>query len=390
MSAEQELERLLDRCERIYGDVALEEVKAWKAAHPGRPAIGHLPVYVPREVIHAAGALPVALQGGGDQVDIVRGDACFQSYICHLPRSTVELGLQGELDLLEGLVFPSTCDVIRNLSGIWQLLFQGKYVRYLDLPQALNDTGGLFYLEDLEGLMNDVAARANQKPDKAAVAASIRLYNRNRRALQLLYELRAEAPQLVAADEAFLVARAGGQMEVSAHSDLVETFVSLARKRNRRKEDRIRVVAIGAFCEQPPLGLLRTLERSGCYVVDDDLNLGARWIQGDVEPGDFPLKALSKAYLVQSTWASVRFEDEQFRGDQLVARVKALRADGVIFAAPSFCDPALLDQPPLQKALTDANLPFISFKYAENTGQFQGFREQAGTFSDSLKLWGTT
>jgi len=59
----------------------------------------------------------------------------------------------------------------------------------------------------------------------------------------------------------------------------------------------------------------------------------------------------------------------------------------VIFAAPSFCDPALLDRPMLAGALTRANIPHISFKYAENSGQMQPIREQAGTFADSIKLW---
>ena len=63
--------------------------------------------------------------------------------------------------------------------------------------------------------------------------------------------------------------------------------------------------------------------------------------------------------------------------------VRRVRADGVIFAAPSFCDPALLDQPPLSRALEAAQIPFTLFKYAENTGQFQSIREQVGTFSDS-------
>jgi benzoyl-CoA reductase subunit C len=58
----------------------------------------------------------------------------------------------------------------------------------------------------------------------------------------------------------------------------------------------------------------------------------------------------------------------------------------VLFAAPSFCDPALLDQPMLQAALDSARIPHTAFKYSENTGQFQGVREQAGTFSDALKL----
>jgi len=41
----------------------------------------------------------------------------------------------------------------------------------------------------------------------------------------------------------------------------------------------------------------------------------------------------------------------------------------------------------LQKALERAGIPSMSFKYAENTGQYQPIREQAGTFSDSIRLW---
>jgi len=59
----------------------------------------------------------------------------------------------------------------------------------------------------------------------------------------------------------------------------------------------------------------------------------------------------------------------------------------VIFAAPSFCDPALLDQPMLQDGLDRRSVPWTAFKYAENLGQFQVIREQAGTFADSIKLW---
>jgi benzoyl-CoA reductase subunit C len=68
--------------------------------------------------------------------------------------------------------------------------------------------------------------------------------------------------------------------------------------------------------------------------------------------------------------------------------VAAARADGVIFAAASFCDPALLDRPMLRDGAEKAGIPCIAFKFAENSGQFQQFREQAGTFSDSIKLWG--
>jgi hypothetical protein len=43
-------------------------------------------------------------------------------------------------------------------------------------------------------------------------------------------------------------------------------------------------------------------------------------------------------------------------------------AEGVIFAAPSFCDPALLERPMLQTCCSEHNIPYTAFKYAENSG----------------------
>jgi len=88
---------------------------------------------------------------------VIQGDAYYQSYICRIPRSTIEMGLTGRLDSLDGMLFPSTCDVIRNLSGMWQILFKDKYVRYFDVPQNYDDeVGGRFYrhgkITQLEGL----------------------------------------------------------------------------------------------------------------------------------------------------------------------------------------------------------------------------------------------
>jgi benzoyl-CoA reductase subunit C len=38
-------------------------------------------------------------------------------------------------------------------------------------------------------------------------------------------------------------------------------------------------------------------------------------------------------------------------------------------------------------AMDREGIPWTAFKYAENSGQFQVIREQAGTFADSIKLW---
>jgi benzoyl-CoA reductase subunit C len=82
-----------------------------------------------------------------------------------------------------------------------------------------------------------------------------------------------------------------------------------------------------------------------------------------------------------------RYIDRDEKGRDLLERVEASGAEGVLFGAPSFCDPALLDQPMIVKALERVGVPWTAFKYSENGGQFQVIREQAGTFADSIKLW---
>jgi benzoyl-CoA reductase subunit C len=385
-----ELTALLERCEDLYEDLDLNAVRTWKEAKPGRKAIGFLPTYIPRELIHAAGMLPVGVLGAGENLEIVKGDACFQSYICHLPRSVMELGLSGRLDALDGMLFPSTCDVIRNLSGIWQLEFPDKYVKYFDVPQNFDpQVGGEFYEGLLRELQGELADLAGVPVAELDLASSIRVYNRDRALVDELYNLRAEEPWRVPASEAYLVLRAGMVLPVEEHITLLEQYLAMVRGAERPMQDNARVVVTGAFCEQPPLALIRTLERSGCDLVDDDFMLVQRWLGAEVVEGDDPVRALVDAYLAFGGESSCKYVPEEgVKGSRLVDTVKRTRAEGVIFAAPSFCDPALLDRPMLQDALTESGVAHTSFKYAENTGQLQPIREQAGTFADTIKLWG--
>jgi benzoyl-CoA reductase subunit C len=153
--------------------------------------------------------------------------------------------------------------------------------------------------------------------------------------------------------------------------------------------DQARVLLTGSFCEQPPLGLIRTLERSGCYIVDDDFVQVHRFIVSDIPVDGDPLQRLVEALLTDAVASPTRYIGDGVKGAELEQRIAANGAEGVLFCAPSFCDPALLDQPMAVRAAERAGVPWTAFKYAENTGQFQVIREQAGTFADSIKLWST-
>src|SRR3974390_2578742 len=149
---------IIARATALFDDLSFAAAREWKAAQSGRKVVGYMPLYVPREIIHAANMLPLGIVGGGDQLEVIHGDAYYQSYICRIPRSTIELGLSGRLDFVDGMLFPSICDVIRNLSGMWKLMFPNVYARYFDVPQNYrDDIGGTFYINELADLREDLA-----------------------------------------------------------------------------------------------------------------------------------------------------------------------------------------------------------------------------------------
>ena len=383
---------IVARAQALFDDLSFTTARQWKAADPARKVIGYMPIYVPREIVHAAGYLPLGILGGGDRLEVIHGDAYYQSYICRIPRSTIELGVSGRLDFVDGMLFPSICDVIRNLSGMWKMMFPNVYVRYFDVPQTYrDDIGGNYYINELADLMHDLAALRGAAITDDELRRSIAIYNENRRLVRELYAFRADRPWQAPAPEVYLVLRAGLVLPVEEHSAMIRNYLAAVADERRPRRDNCRIVLTGVFCEQPPLGLIKSLELAGCYVVDDDLLLVTRWLTTDVDVEGDPLRNLALAFLHHSESTSSKYEpDPKEKGQHLVRAVRRSGAEGVIFACPSFCDPALLERPMLQHVLKDADIPYIAFKYAENSGQMQPIREQAGTFADSIKLWSGT
>jgi benzoyl-CoA reductase subunit C len=380
---------IIARCQSLFEDLNFNYAREWKAAKPGRKVVGFMPFYVPRELIHAVGALPLGVLGGGDQLEVIHGDAYYQSYICRIPRSTIELGVTKRLDFVDGMLFPSICDVIRNLSGMWKIMFPQVMARYVDVPQNFrDDIGGTFYINELTELRHDLARMAGREITDEALHESIRLYNENRRLVREVYAFRAAEPWKAPSSEIYLVMRAGMILAVEEHNRMLQEYLDAAGAEARPRRDNTRIVVTGAFCEQPPLNLIKSIELAGCYIVDDDFMLVNRWEQVDVPADGDPIHSLALTYLHHSGSTSAKYEpDGKKKGLYLVDAVRRSRAEGVIFMAPSFCDPALLERPMLQNVLAAHGIPFIAFKYAENSGQMQPIREQAGTFADSIKLW---
>jgi benzoyl-CoA reductase subunit C len=275
------------------------------------------------------------------------------------------------------------CDAARNLAGIFGRNFDYP-CRILYLPQNANSGHAATWLrEEYERLARDIEEVTGSKVTEEALLASIAVFNRNRELMRDLYALRREQPWRLTADEAYVLVAVGGLVPREEHNELLEAVLGMARQRETRRLDRIRVVFEGGFCEQPPLDLIRAISRS-CYVVDDDLLIGLRWILEDVPVEGDPLGALAEAYLERSSYSPVQHDLRKPKEEMLLERVRAADARAAIVTAAKMCEPGLEEQVAYTHALDKAGVPYFVSEFEEDMTSFEQLEIQLETFVENL------
>lgn len=353
-------------------------VRRWRGQ--GGKVVGHFQVYFPEEIAHAAGMLPVKIRGA--QVDAMRAESRFGSYLCSILKTSLELAISGKLQL-DMFVSHPICDAARNLAAIW-----ARNTNYssqiLYLPQNPNSAYSVTYLSgEYARVLRDCEAVAGRKVTEADLRRSIQVFNENRALMRRLYALRREEPWKVAADEAWALVATAGMMPREEHNGMLRALLPQIEARPARKQDRIRVVFEGGFCEQPPLDLLATISRT-CYVVDDDLLIGLRWILEDVPLDGDPLKNLADSYIEHSSYSPVQHDLRKPKEKMLLQRIADARADAAILTAAKMCEPGLEEQVAYTRTLDEKGIPYLMGEFQEGMSSFDQFETQLETFVENI------
>lgn len=372
------LDDVLALARQVVEDASFPTVRRWRDR--GGRVLGHFQVYFPEEIAHAAGLLPVKIRGAG--VEPRQADARFGSYLCSVVKTSLELALSGRL-VLDAFVSHPICDAARNLAAVW-----GRNARYpcriLYLPQNANSPASAGYLRDEYARIAGFAGEVSGCPvTQDALRQSIAVFNRNRRLLRDLYRLRRDMPWNLAVDEAYVLVALGGMMPREEHNALLTYVLPLIEQRGGRPRDLLRVVFEGGFCEQPPLDLLRTIAQA-CYVVDDDLLIGLRWLVDDVAEDGDPLENLARAYLDASSYSPVQHDRTKPKERMLLQRIAAARAQAAIIAAAKMCEPGLDEQVAYAHALDREGIAYFLTEFEERMTAFDHLQMQLETFVENV------
>jgi benzoyl-CoA reductase/2-hydroxyglutaryl-CoA dehydratase subunit BcrC/BadD/HgdB len=341
----------------IFEDLASDFsgwARAWKE-RTGKKVIGHLLPDVPEELIHASGAMPLALEGAS--VSVGRAQEAMPGYTCSHALGILELGLSGELDFLDGLIIPYVCDTTRNLYHTWSNRFPSKAHYFLRLPKRIDHPGAREYLrEELKRLAGFLGGVTGNTPTEEDLEKSLALYSESRKILRRAYSLHRERPTTWTLRRLSSLLASAMRSPREEHLLWMRSLPWEEPGSPCSHGERVPIYLRGKVWNPPQV--VDALDELGFTVVGDELVVGLRSILDGGEEGEDPWGRLVSRFFSLPLYPGYHKEPKAAM-DEFLSRVKRTGASGVIFLNPKFCEAAWFDTPDFQKALEKEGIPSL-------------------------------
>jgi len=319
-----------------------------------RKAIGFFCLYVPDELLHAAGFLPLRLMGTPIKMSHVQ--AHLPSNCCHLVKSSLESLLQGDLDFLQGVIFTQTCDSMQGLSDIWAHQRRLPIHFNLMVPTNLDSEHSRHYLKTEVERFKEFLESHSGKITPERLKASIQLFNRIREKLGEIYSRRRRGLTSWSSGFFAQIIRAGYLVDRARYLELLGELLNALPEQAEEGKDLVPVYLSGNMAHSESYFSL--IEEAGAMVVRDDLCSGARTLRLMVPEDVDPIEALTQRYFT-SFFCPTKHKGYWAHQEALLQEVQESGARGVIFLLYKYCEAHYFDYPDLKAALESKGIPCL-------------------------------
>ncbi len=267
-------EGMIDHC---Y-DVA-EAAKA-----QGRPIVGIMCEFTPREIIMAAGAVPVCLCGGS-AATIPPAEQVLPANLCPLIKSTYGYHLTGKNPFLKWadlVVAETTCDGKKKM---FELMGLSKPMYVLELPQKANDDDALErWTQEVRKFATHMEERFHTRITDEKLRAACRLMNRERGLRRQLADLMVhEHPPLTGRHLIeFKSIISGLEEDLRQYERALQFYNDGTPARRNVDKPEIRVLLTGVPLVHGAERVLELIEGAGAVVVAMENCTGLKPILDDV------------------------------------------------------------------------------------------------------------
>jgi len=349
----------------------------------GKKVFGWLCTYVPEEIIHAAGVLPVRITGYSQEMELEDGNAYMYINNCSFSRSCLQMGLRGEYDFLDGVVGGSTCDGARRLFDLWRHYIGTPFHQVLTVPRKYTERAHDLYHSQVVQFKEHLEEFLGVEITDETLCQSIELYNESRTLLGRLYELRKMASPPITGAETMEVLNASFRMPKESFNEYLRQLLDELLASDRKHSGRARLMVVGSVMNNPEF--IESIEEVGGLVVTDELCTSTRyWSDPVVLDGrTTPLQAISRRYL--SNFPCARMFPSTERFDRILELVRDFEVDGVISQIIRYCVPYAHDVPLLTDRLEAKGIPTLALDVEYGTSGSGQIRTRVQAFLEMLE-----
>jgi bzd-type benzoyl-CoA reductase N subunit len=324
----------------------------------GGKVIGWLCTYVPEEIIHAAGALPIRIIGYSHEANLDDANAHLYINNCTFSRSCLQLGLEGQYDFLDGVVGGSTCDGARRLFDVWRQYVGTPFHHVMTVPRKFTENAHQLYYSEVLQFKKHLEEHLNVAITDEALLKSTILLNESRGLLHSLYELRKRDKPPISGAETLEVLNAAYRMPKEIFNLWLGELIEELKSSDKAFTGRARVMLVGSVLTNPEF--VKSIEDQGALVVTDELCTSTRyWGDIVVIDGRRPiLESISRRYLNNFPCARMYPSDERF--NRIIDYARAFKVDGVISEIVRYCVPYAHDLPLLTDRLSEKGIPTLA------------------------------
>jgi benzoyl-CoA reductase subunit C len=329
--------------------------REWKKRTGGK-VVGYFEPYFPEELAMAAGILPVRIFAENETND--RTDKWMYAS-CYVSRDIANVYLGGKYDYVDGLVNVEGCQwmynayqtIVNNTPDLfWHYFWMPDYT---DAPTS-KDAARQELLtlkkrfEDWTG--NEIT---DEKLDDA-----IAVYNKTRRLLRRVYELRREQRPVILGSEAMNMVLASQVTDKREMNEILEPFL-LELYDREPYEDRIRLMLIGSETYDANLEVL--IESLGGHVVIDEFDNGSGYFWNETLEQKDRLAALAYRYLGRPH-NPIKDNNWRRRPQHIFELAEDYHVDGAIIAKQIYCHLHGTDNYAVWEMLRERYIPYHYFE----------------------------
>ena len=333
----------------------------------GGKVVGTFCLYVPDEIILAAGGVSVGLCGGA-QFSIPAAEAILPRNLCPLIKSAFGFKIEKicpYFEVADFVVGETTCD---GKKKVWELLDDYIPTYMVETPQMKKANDMLLWFEEIKAFKGKMEKEAGLSISTDHLEEKIKLVNKKRRAIQRVFNTRKASPVPISGKDALLVSQIAFYDDPERFTSKVDELADELEERVKQgkgvvDEKTARIMVSGCPMSIPNWKLHNTIETSDGVVVCEESCVGTRYFNNLVEEDcptmDGKLKAIAERYLKINCSC---FSPNEERIDQILQYVKEYKAAGVIHYTLQFCHTYNVEFVKVKEALKKAGVPVLEIE----------------------------